>query len=195
MRRRWSIRLRVVGILVILLIVVGWAFGCTSTAEPPVDVDRPVTVYVTSEAYHKGILLPVTEGRWVEYGFGEYEWYALGRDAWYRLFPTLLWPTSGALGRRYISGRSRADLQESAPGRELERIDADHERVAALRTLLDRRFRAGDREHHSYQYDLTFRARGHYWLFNNCHDEAANWLDELGCDVSWVPVRAGLEVE
>ena len=33
-----------------------------------------------------------------------------------------------------------------------------------------------------------------YWLPQNCADVVAGWLEELGCEVSWAPVRVGLYV-
>ena len=33
-----------------------------------------------------------------------------------------------------------------------------------------------------------------YWFLYNCNDVVARWLQELGCSVSWVPIRLDLEV-
>jgi hypothetical protein len=33
-----------------------------------------------------------------------------------------------------------------------------------------------------------------FWMFHDCHDELAEWLEELECSVSWAPIRARLRV-
>ena len=33
-----------------------------------------------------------------------------------------------------------------------------------------------------------------FWFLYNCNDALADWLRELGCSVSFVPVRLGLSL-
>ena len=99
-RRRWLSRRTNLGLLLLAGAILIFAnAGCVSTIEPPSNPRQPVTVFLQSEARHKGLLLPKAEGRFVEYGFGDYDWYALEKDRWYYVFDTVLWPTKGTLGR------------------------------------------------------------------------------------------------
>ncbi|MBM3961729.1 MAG: hypothetical protein FJ306_07500 [Planctomycetes bacterium] len=81
--------------------------GCTATVTPPRTVAQPATVHSRREAMHTGLVLPpATDGAgFVEFGYGEWEWFARGNDAWYRVFPTVLWPTMGTLGAPARGGR------------------------------------------------------------------------------------------
>src|SRR5262245_26160467 len=78
--------------------------ACTSVVFPPEAPVDPTTVWVLSEGIHLGLVLPTGDpapaAGFVEYGFGEWEWFAKGNNAWYRVFPVLLWPTAGTLCRR-----------------------------------------------------------------------------------------------
>ena len=107
-RRR---RRRVVAGLLAAWALMFLTFGCTSTVTPPTNPIDPVEVFVLSEAMHTGIVLPPDPGssgnpdQYVEFGFGDWNWYALSNNAWNNAFATVLWPTQGALGRRTFGAR------------------------------------------------------------------------------------------
>ena len=109
--RRWRRRL--------LLTLVGLALlpvlCCTSTVTPPPPPADPTTIFLLSEALHTGVVLPPDPpddpGGYVEFGFGDWSWYALGNEQWYNAFATVLWPTQGTLGRREFGSRSEAALR------------------------------------------------------------------------------------
>src|SRR5262245_57988661 len=83
------------------------------SVRPPRAVSDPVTVRLFSAGRHSGLLLPVGDGRVVEYGYGDWSWYALGKDDWWRAPATVLWPCPGTLGRRYWSEADVATMGES----------------------------------------------------------------------------------
>lgn len=60
--------------------LLAWLVGCTSTVTPPAQVGNPTAVLLIRDAMHRGLLLPNDEG-FVEFGFGDWGWYALGNDA------------------------------------------------------------------------------------------------------------------
>ena len=50
-----------------------------------------------------GVVVPdgqTPQQRYLEYGFGDWDYYALEHNAWYLIFDTVLWSTQGALSRR-----------------------------------------------------------------------------------------------
>lgn len=190
-RRRWL----AVAVVAALL---GTAFGCTSTITPPPAPTDPTTVFLLREAMHTGIVLPGDPGSdgYVEFGFGDWNWYALGNDAWYQVFPTVLWPTQGALGRRAFGTHAAAGLPAAAYWAEVQPLVVSSARAAALRQRLQNLFDAGAAQEVRRD-DLRFRFvpfASSYWFPQNCADVAAAWFEELGCDVGLSPIRLGLTV-
>ena len=57
--------------------------GCVATVTPPSRPEEPVTVHLVRAARHAALLLPCDGGRIVEYGFGEWGWYAENEEQWY----------------------------------------------------------------------------------------------------------------
>ena len=68
-------------------------------------------------------------------------------------------------------------------------------RVAQLLARLDAEFTAGGEPVYNADHDTWFaRYPARFWMFHDCHDETADWLEELGCSVAWAPVRIRLRV-
>ncbi len=190
-------RRRLAAAIVVCALFLSWLVGCTSTITPPRDPLEPVSVIVLAEAMHRGVLLPNEAGGYVEYGFGDWEWFANGNDAWYRAFPTVLWPTAGALGRREHPGRDVLEIKAQMPGVRLQELKASGPKVRALRDRLERDFTsraAAGIWQPLYRMRFVPQDDGYWWAFN-CTDQVAVWLRELDCEVSWVLVRLELEVE
>lgn len=173
--------------------------GCTSVVWPPTAVAQPTTAFVLREALHIGIVLPVpavAPTRYVEYGFGDWRWFALGDDAWYRVFPTVLWPTAATLCRRvYDTGDpTRLAALARARGSAVDPLVIEADRAAALAARLDAAFATAP-IHRRPELDMEFvPTDGSYWLFTTCADVAADWCRELGCRVSPALVRGSLAV-
>jgi hypothetical protein len=171
-------------------------FGCTSTVtRPPVPAD-PVHVFLIQDDRHLGLVLPRESGRLVEYGFGDYDWYALGHDAWYCAFDTVLWPTQGTLARRELDAHDGSSLRQRLPWVTVDEIAVERAPMRALLAELDAAFaRHADRVHHNAAWGMDFvpHEDGYCCLWN-CNDMVADWLERLGCRVSWVPIRLGLVV-
>jgi hypothetical protein len=183
-------------VLVSLGIVQG-LLGCTSTVRPPDSpLADPVTVCLVHDERHRGLVVPWPDGGFVEYGYGEWRWYAELDDAWYRAFPAVLWPTRGALGRRPSDAPDLDALRLRWSWLQLLPVTVERHRVDALRTRLEAAFaeRAAELYHNAaYGFDFVPSEDG-FWCLFNCNDAVAEWLEELGCTVSWVPIRTGLEV-
>ena len=178
-------------------------YGCTSTVTPPLAPIDPVEVFVLSEALHTGIVLPPDPGslrnpdQYVEFGFGDWRWFALANEAWYNAFSAMLWPTQATLGRRTVGAHTPAELRSRASLAKLQSIVVSRKQAALLRRRLQAEFDSA-RKLVVVRQDLNFKfvpAGSSYWLLNNCADLAADWLRALDCEVSWCPVRYGLMVE
>jgi Protein of unknown function (DUF2459) len=191
-RRRRRVLLVAASLTALLL-----AFGCTSTITPPPAPTDPTTIFVLREAMHTGLVLPPQPGHaeYVEFGYGDWSWFALGNDAWYHAFATVLWPTRGALGRRSFGANTEAELKRTVHWATLSPVVVSRERAGQLRERLEREFAAGQAEVVRRQ-DLGFvfvPSQDSYWFGYNCADAAAVWLRELDCSVSWVPIRIAVE--
>lgn len=168
--------------------------SCASVATPPPTPQDPTSVFVLREARHVGLVLPVhgeaRVERYVEFGFGDWAWYALERDAWYDTFATVLWPTQGALCRREHDARSARELRDAAHWVELDELTVSRARAAALLERLEAQFaREAARAVRVEAYDMSFApCERDYWFGETCADAVAHWLEELDCRVSWAPI-------
>ncbi len=170
--------------------------GCTSTVRAPEDPGHdPVSVWLIRDASHRGLILPMGEGGLVEFGYGEYAWYAEMQDSWYRAVPAALWPTPGTLGKRLLRARDEFGLADELRGARLDVLVVARADAESLRQRLEQRFAAGGEPlwNGAYGFDFVPDPTG-YWCLFNCNDAVAGWLQDLGCTVSWVPIRLGLEV-
>lgn len=192
-RRRRRRRLALVATVTAGILL--WA-SCTSTITPPHDVNQPATVFLLHEAMHTGIVLPPQgpDGEFVEFGFGDWGWFALGEDGWYHVFGTVIWPTQGTLGRRTFGARTADELRANAWWAELSPVVVEAEKARALRARLEHEHTASIAQAvRRPEYRWVFVPYdSSYWFPNTCADVAADWFEELGCSVGWAPIRAGL---
>ena len=181
------------------LVIVSLLTSCTSLVFAPERVDEPASVFVLREALHVGVLLPEpvdAPQRWIEYGYGDWSWYALGNESWWRVFPTVLWPTAATLCRREWIAPDEEELlrRVTARGCEVDRIVVERARVESLAMELAAKFASGAEVRRD-ELNMDFvRTDGGYWMGNTCADVAAEWCEALGCDVGWVWIRGSLLV-
>lgn len=189
-----------------------WVFGCTNVITPPAGVEDPQAVFILDFGRHSSLLLPNEENReFTEYAYGEWQWYALKRDSFLRIAPTMLWPTQGTMGRNTWV------LDQPAPGGRddaeevidlLEIIDThfiteavhpvfvERRAIAFLLESLRKRYDSSDAEPVSVpEYGLYFVPdRRTYTLFHNCNHETVDWLVRLGCDLNGSGMISDFEV-
>ena len=171
------------------------AASCTSIVRPPASPPEPTRAYVVYGARHRGVVLPAEAGGYVEFGYGDFDWYALGKDRWYHACDTVLWPTGGTLATRRIDARDELGLLASFEASRLVTIVVSAERARALASRLEREFERGGRPFFRPEIEMHFvRSPRRFWCLYNCNDATAEWLEELGCSVSRVPIRKDLEV-
>ena len=193
--RRFS-RIRALAIpvlaLVFLLVITGGS--CTAVVRAPSVVEDPVSVYLIKEAKHRGLILPRASGGFVEYGYGDFDYYALMKNRWYHLFDTVLWPTRGCLGRRGIPEVEGAPVRSCA---ELIPLRVERSLVIRLLGSLDDAFtsRIGTLHENSvYPMNFVEAERGFYMGYN-CNDATAEWFEALGCLVSATFITTDVEVD
>jgi len=176
--------------------------ACSSVVRAPEGVRDPVAVFVLEEALHTGLVLPPAPGAsgspecYVEFGFGDWGFYALEDTGWWGSLAAVLWPTDAALARRRFDASTPDALRARAPWATLTPVVVERAAAADLRARLQERFDAARRQ---VVVDRRFGFKfvpteASYWLPQNCADVVAGWLEELGCEVGWAPVRVGLYV-
>lgn len=79
---------------------IGFLMGCANTIYWR-TADRPA--YLIDYGYHASLVLVDDNDQHWEYAYGEWDWFALEKNQWWRLPRVLLWPTTGTLGRQSYS--------------------------------------------------------------------------------------------
>jgi len=158
--------------------------GCSIAIHPAADIRQRQTVYVCDYGDHASLLLPRGNGRVAEFAYGEWGWFALGRQGWYRAVPAIGWPTTGTLGTRDLAGPATPENLEQQIGLvSLLAVPVEHARIAPLLGRLDLHFaREREREVHNADLGMTFVPYPMpYCLFCQCNSMVAQWLREMGC--------------
>ena len=149
-------RRRVVG-FALLLAISGWFVACTSVVTSPEELTDPVTVHLVFDDRHRGLAFPDGQGGYVEYGFGEWGWYAHEQDAWYHVFSTILWPTAGTLGRRETKVATAQALLTRYHWMRFEELEVERALLTTLRAELATQFAAHEADAvYNANYRMTF---------------------------------------
>ncbi|MHC4946837.1 MAG: SRPBCC family protein [Planctomycetota bacterium] len=171
----------------LLAVALALAGGCTNVVRvPPVPAGEGVTVVLVDYGRHASLVLPdATAGSYTEYAYGEWSWFALDRTAWYDVFPTLFWPTRGALGRRRVSWMDETAPAEAFICETAFAIGVRRGAWADVAADLDDQFRRhADTAHYQSVHDLVFvHHDDRYDLLNNSNHAVVRWLESLGCRV------------
>jgi hypothetical protein len=161
--------------------------GCAGSITPPADPEGPVSMFVLDYGRHSSVALPGPgSSGLVEYAYGDWNWFALDKSAWYDVFPTLFWPTQGALGRRALHAEASADGLLRFVGCEaVHEVPVGGDGAGELAAELGEHFeRERDTLHYQSLYDLEFvHAQRSFHLFHTCNDAVVDWLRRVGCRV------------
>ncbi len=180
------------------MICLTYLAGCGATrVTPPADVKDPVTVYLTDYGRHSSIVLPSAPNRLSEFTFGDWSFYAEGKQNAWTGFVALFFSPQSALGRRIVADphdpkKLGETLRATVHGIAVERACAQR-----LQSLLEQRF---ERHAATERYNPTFKVEfvkdeEHYSLLNNSNQATARWLKDLGCQVHGPAVMSNFVVE
>lgn len=179
-----------------MLLMLTLAGGCRTIVVPPSQPVDPVDVVLVDYGRHASLGLPRGENTFVEYAYGDWRWFALGRNRWYDSFTTILVPTRGTLGRHTLArhaDREPADEWDESLRTITFQVSAGD--AQRLLTELDERYAANaGTEIHNAENGLTFvHDDMAFHAFNTCNHEVARWLRALGCDVRSPPSPGAYE--
>ena len=162
------------------------ATGCSGTIHPPAVQSNPATVYLADYGRHSSLLLPQSDGQYVEWAFGDWKWFALGETKWYNAIGAILWSPQSTLGRREVSApQDNASLAKTLEADRVIPIQVPENRAAELLLSLQTRY---DRDkppevYSDYSKLEHVKDREQYWLLHNCNHVTMRWLKDLGCRV------------
>lgn len=171
--------------------------GCTYQVRPPIDPRDPVSVFIADYGFHSTLLLPRADGSVVEYAYGEREWFARNHEEWFRVAPVLLWPTPAVLGRRELAAPPRYDaLREHIRPEALHEVPVERSAAARLARKLDADFDSRRAEAiENRRLGMTFVPYDPpYSLLSHCNMFVAQWLREMGCEVTGLAAIADYRV-
>ena len=169
--------------------------ACATVIVPPMHADDPIVAYIAhysatdDPTYHLSLVLPVDDG-YVEYSYGDWRVYALSAWNVSTVSAAALWPTQGALGRRFMpcaAGDTVQLIERMRVNTVFDRITpvtVDAGKVRALLGRLDARFeRHADTARFNGLADLHMvKDDAAFCVCNTCGHETARWLEALGCD-------------
>jgi hypothetical protein len=173
--------------------------GCSATVIPPAAPPRPTTVYLCDYGYHSDLLLPVGNGVYVEYLYGDWAWAAMNDTGAASAVRAGLFSTRSTLGRRcaYDPAPDAVPRPVTPALRQLP-IVVDGELARRLVASLDARWRS-----HA-DTAVNNGAAGAFYLYvdddqpygmiHNCNRLTAEWLEQLGCRTSGVPLMSHFDV-
>lgn len=176
--------------------------GCAGTVTRPdvEQIEQPRPVYLLDHGRHSTLVLTRQDESMVRYLYGEWRWYALQETGFFRVWPTLFFPTQATLGRKELTGPpDEATIRRQIPVviQEIHKLAAQAERVDQLDRRLEQRFDdAIDTLHYNRNYDLEFvHDPEPYTLFYNSNHVVADWLREIGIEVTGNPIWGRWRVE
>ncbi len=177
---------RLAPFIVALLATVALAWTTVpATIIPPAAPVDPVTVHVAEFELHTRLLLPQGD-RWVQYGFGDWNYYALNRHDLPHALMALLVTTRGALGVGEFASLAEFQADLDPAGFELLSFEVSSAEVNQLMRSLHHRFERqvlnGQANNPSNNLRLV-QDEQTYSLLHNSNHELAEWLEALNCQV------------
>jgi hypothetical protein len=175
-----------------------FSYSGVTIIHPPEVPATPVSVFVIDYGRHSSLILPDTTGTsLIEYAYGDWDWFALGRNKWYDVFPTLFLPTRGTLGRRSLQvDPDTLALRRVIWCEEIHEVVVDRDDALGLIRRLHGEFeKHRESIYFKSMYALEFvHSDRAFHLFHNCNHELADWLRELDCDIQGPAMNADFKV-
>ncbi len=176
--------------------------GCVGTViRTDADaLDQHRAAFLVDHGRHSTLVLTREDDSMVRYLYGEWRWYALQETGFFRVWPTLFFPTQAAIGRKELTGPpDESNIRRQIPVviQQIHELPVEADRLDALESSLDLRFNAAIQTlHYNSDYDLDFvHDPVDYTVFYNSNHVVADWLRELGVEVRGNPIWGRWRVE
>lgn len=162
--------------------------SCSTTFKLPDSTSPSVEVYLlkySTWGHHS--LAFYDDGELTEFTYGDWELFALNkRDGW-TAWKNMTFATQGTLGRKIVSWSPGKPICENFNGCDAAvAFQAPKNKVTDLFTRLQQRYiNNSDSEIFNHEEGVYFvKYDRSYWGFYNCNHQIADWLEQLGGEVS-----------
>lgn len=178
-------RIRLFILAIVVAALLAWV-GSPTIIVPPAKPANPATAYVLVQGYHSSLLLPDRNGGYIQYAYGDWQYFALNQQDWSNAAAALLIPTQGTLGRRQFSNldnlRQRVDSNRNQT---ILKIEVAEAQAAQLLNPLNQRFKRNidTRVENSINRLSFVQDDQDYTLLHNSNHELVVWLQDLDCEV------------
>ncbi|QDZ40482.1 DUF2459 domain-containing protein [Euhalothece natronophila Z-M001] len=165
---------------------------------PPRDPVAPTTVYVLDYGFHSRLVLPDRGARLIQYGYGDWQHFALQERNLITTLKALFIPTQGTLAREELINSSTIQEIAEAQARITSlTIEVANEKVVKLRNKLQDRFdRNIETKVEGNRTNVQFvKDDQDYTIFYNSNHQVADWLEELGCEVEGVLILPNFQLQ
>ena len=174
--------------------------GTTWKVIPPENVEEAAHVFITQYASHTRLTIPLDKPiRAVEYGFGDWWYYAVMERGLRSGLRALFLPTDSAISRRVIPwGQSLKVVQQHLGGARTEAIAVDSSRLTKLRAKFEDHWHsldAADEVLHPGTGTVYRRTKEPYHIMNNSNARTADWLRTLDCEINGLSLTGNFIVE
>jgi hypothetical protein len=164
------------------------AAGCGATVYSPAHPANPTAIYMADYGRHSSVFFPMEDSGFVEYSFGDWNFYAMGNSTNSDGFHALFWSCSATMARRYTHPEAGKAGPSPLFGPRVFQLTVGRSQMQAVRDKLELRWRSliKTRIYNPYE-DMEFvRDPIHYsWLYT-CNDWTAQLLREMGCKVDGI---------
>lgn len=181
---------KVVGFVATLFFLGMILKGCTWNVYADTEFSEAANdlspVFLTVYAQHTRIALPRYQEGFVEFGFGDWSYYALGQKGFWSSLRAAFFASPSALSRRELSWNTDPlDFQLNAGGERSALLWVDSSLVQQLLDKLEDQWESLQaakvfREEEGLGFAKWDRP---YYLFKNCNYQTAEWLRQLGLEV------------
>ena len=179
---------------ILLIGVLPFLQACTWTVITPEPTADPATVYLSVYGRHTRLALPDAPGHYVEYGFGDWRFYAEEKRNLFTGFQALFFSSGATLSRRELPAPERTNLRQHFSSVRTEAIEVPPHLADQLRDDLMLAWEEAGGEQIDQGYLSFRRAPEHYSLFNNSNHQTARWLEQMQCDIQGAPFWSNFEV-
>lgn len=164
---------------------------------PPTNPAAPIAVSIVHDGFHSRLVLPTSNGEFIQYAYGDWNYFALNQQNWTDGLAALLVPTQGALGRRKFS--NIAQLQQITEGENYTLLSFEVAQAKSTQLLKSLEERFNSNIHTVVKNPLTgfmlVRDDRDYTTWHNSNHELVTWLENLDCQVHGFVLWANFRVK
>jgi hypothetical protein len=172
---------------------------CTTRVIPPVDPVEPTRIYLCNYGIHSSLLLPLGDGRFVEYLYGDWKWAVLNQKGTLNGARAIFFSGQAALGRRYLTCAAGEKIPMPPEQPKITTVIVNGPGIREVIRELDARFARQNAYTFQQSMDdggyLYVKDSVHYSVLHDCNSNTAEGLRKMGCTTVGMPVWSDFSVD